>query len=145
MAGYVATAETEIDASSARVWAALTDPAAIAQYTFGAQVETDWQQGSPIVWKGVYEGKPYEDKGQILEVVPGQRLVLMHYSPLSGQPDVPESYHTLTYMLGAGDGRTHLTLSQDGNVSEEEVEHSRGMWGAMLKGLKGVAERTDAS
>ena len=142
MAGYLATAETDIDASTAEVWAALTDPAAIARYMFGSQVETDWQQGSPIVWRGEYDGKPYEDKGQILEVVPGQRLVVTHFSPLSGQADVPENYHTLTYLLGTADGRTHLSLSQDGSASEEEAEHSRGMWQSVLDGLKGVAEQS---
>lgn len=142
MAGYVATAETDIDASSADVWAALTDPAAIERYMFGTHVETDWQPGSPIVWHGTFEGRPYEDKGQILDVVPGQRMVLTHYSPLSGKADVPESYHTLTYMLGASDGRTHLTLSQDGSESEDEAEHSRAMWATMLDGLKGVVEGT---
>jgi uncharacterized protein YndB with AHSA1/START domain len=142
MTGYVATAETVINASTADVWTALTDPAAVSQYMFGTQLETDWQQGSPIVWKGEYEGKPYEDKGEILEVVPGQRLVVTHFSPLGGQEDKPENYHTLTYMLGAANGRTHLTLSQDNNASEDEAEHSRAMWQTMLDGLKGVAEQS---
>ena len=140
MAGHVASAETDIDASTADVWTALTSPEAIAQYMWGAQVETDWEPGSPIVWRGEYEGTPYEDKGKIVEILPGQRLVVTHYSPLRGKEDVPESYHTLTYMLGASDGCTHLSLSQDGNGSEEEAEHSRGMWEQMLAGVKRVAE-----
>ena len=63
MADHVATAQTEIDASPDKVWDALTDPDQIKQYMFGSQVETDWRPGSPIVWKGEYEGKQYEDKG----------------------------------------------------------------------------------
>jgi uncharacterized protein YndB with AHSA1/START domain len=140
MTDHVATARTEISASPARVWVALTDPDQISKYMFGSQVETDWQQGSPIVWKGDYQGKAYEDKGQILDVVPEQRLQVTHFSPLGGKDDVPENYHTLTYKLvGEGD-TTQLSLSQDNNASAEEAEHSTGMWQTMLEGLKQVAE-----
>jgi uncharacterized protein YndB with AHSA1/START domain len=61
---YVATAEIEIDAPPTKVWSALTDPDQIKQYMFGSEVVTDWRQGSQIVWKGEYEGKEYEDKGE---------------------------------------------------------------------------------
>jgi uncharacterized protein YndB with AHSA1/START domain len=53
MANYVATAETEINASPAQVWAALTDPELIKQYMFGSQVETDWHPPGaiPATWR----------------------------------------------------------------------------------------------
>ena len=63
MAGHVAVAETEVNAKPDEVWSALTDPDAIEQYMFGSRVETDWKEGSPIVWKGEYEGESYEDRG----------------------------------------------------------------------------------
>jgi uncharacterized protein YndB with AHSA1/START domain len=141
MTGYVATAETEISASPAQVWEVLTDPEQIKKFMFGADVKTDWQPGSSIVWQGVYEGKEYEDKGEILEVDPGRLLKVTHYSPLTGQPDVPENYHTLTYELEDRGTSTHLSLSQDNNASEEEAEHSRGMWEMLVSGVKEAAER----
>jgi uncharacterized protein YndB with AHSA1/START domain len=141
MTGYVATAETEISASPAQVWEVLTDPEQIKKFMFGAEVRTDWQPGSPIVWQGVYEGKEYEDKGEILEVDPGRLLKVTHYSPLTGQPDVPENYHTLTYELAERGTSTHLSLSQDNNASEEEAEHSRGMWEMLVSGVKEATER----
>ena len=104
-------------------------------------METDWQPGSPIIWKGVYEGKEYEDKGEILAVEPGRLLKVTHYSPLSGQPDTPENYHTLTYELEESGTTTRLSLSQDNNASEEEAEHSRGMWEMLVNGVKEAAER----
>jgi uncharacterized protein YndB with AHSA1/START domain len=91
MADHVATAESEIDAPPSQVWAALTDPEQIKKYMFGSEVETDWRPGSPIVWKGEYEGKQYEDKGEILEFEPERRLKVTHFSPLSGQEDVPRT------------------------------------------------------
>ena len=140
MADHVASAQIEISASRERVWSALTDPEQIKKYMFGSEVVTDWEQGSPIVWKGEYEGKAYEDKGEIVEVVTNKRLKVTHFSPLSGQPDVPENYHNLTYELDDRDGKTHLSLSQDRNASAEEAEHSQKMWRQMLDGVKEVVE-----
>lgn len=140
MADYVATAETEIEASPEQVWAVLTDPDEVKKFMFGADVRTDWRQGSPITWQGEYEGKKYTDKGEILAVETGYLLKVTHYSPLSGQPDEPENYHTLTYELTGDGDRTHLKLSQDNNGSQEEADHSRGMWEMLVKGVKEAAE-----
>lgn len=141
MSGYVAQAETEIDAPAARVWRALTDPDEIEQYMFGSRVETDWKPGSPIIWRGTYEGKAYEDKGEIVEVEPERRLELTHFSPLSGDEDVPGNYHTLVYQLEQRNGTTRLSLSQDNNATEEAATHSKANWEKMLAGLKQVVER----
>jgi uncharacterized protein YndB with AHSA1/START domain len=136
MAGITATAETDVRATPEQVWTALTDPDQIEKYMFGSRVTTDWRVGSPITWAGEYEGKKYEDKGEVLDVQPGRRLSVTHYSPLGGRPDVPENYHTLIYLLATkGDG-THVTLSQDNNGTPEEAKHSTENWSAMLRGLK---------
>jgi uncharacterized protein YndB with AHSA1/START domain len=140
MTGQVATAETDIRAPRSKVWRALTDPDQIRKYMFGSMVETDWKPGSRITWKGEYEGKKYEDKGEILEVEPEHRLKLTHFSPMSGDEDAPENYHTLVYELEESDGKTHVSLSQDNNKSEEAAEHSRANWEKMLSGLKEVVE-----
>ena len=79
-------------------------------------MRTDWTVGGPIVWRGEWDGKAYEDKGKILELEPGRRLVHTHFSPLSGQEDAPENYHTLTWTLEDQTGKTKLTLSQDNNA-----------------------------
>lgn len=140
MRDYVATARTEIDAPAARVWAALTEPAQIERYMFGAHVESGWKAGDRIVWRGEYEGRRYEDHGEILEVEPERRLVLTHFSPLSGAEDAPENYHTLVYELSESGGTTGLTLTQDSNASPEAAEHSRANWEGMLSALKAVVE-----
>ena len=143
MANHVATATVEIDAPPARVWTALTDPTEIEKYMFGSHVVTDWRPGSSIVWEGEYEGKRYEDKGEIVEIKPARRLKVTHFSPLSGQEDVPENYHTLTYELEAAGHTTRVALSQDNNPTAEAAEHSKANWEKMLSGLKEVVETSE--
>lgn len=140
MAGHIATAEIDIAGSPDRVWDALTDPDQVEKYMFGSRVESDWQPGSPIVWKGEWEGRPFEDKGTVVEVDPEHTLVVTHFSPLSGQDDVPENYHTLTYELRAEGESTHLSLNQDNNASAEEAAHSQENWQTMLDGIKKLVE-----
>jgi uncharacterized protein YndB with AHSA1/START domain len=138
----LATAAVSIDASPEQVWAALTDPEIIRQYMFGSTVTSDWRVGSTITYAGEYEGKKYEDHGEILEIRPNELLRSTHFSPLSGQPDAPENYHTLTYTLRPDGDHTHLELTQDNNSTAAEAEHSTANWQQMLESLKSVVEST---
>src|SRR5438477_12932758 len=99
-----AKAEVTINAPVSRVWDALVNPEIIKRYMFGATVISDWKVGSPIAWKGEWKGKPFEDKGRILEVQRGTRLRYSHFSPLSGAPDRPENYHTVSIEVDGLDG-----------------------------------------
>ncbi len=137
---YTATASTTINAPAFKVWEAITKPELIKKYLFGTDVVSDWKVGSPIVYRGEWQGKPFEDKGRILELVPGQRLVSTHWSPMSGVPDLPENYHKVTYQLSERDGKTDVTILQDNNASEEEKAHSEANWQAVLEGLKKLLE-----
>ena len=142
MNGIVATASIDVEAPATRVWEALTEPEQIAAYMFGSRVETDWEVGHPITWNGEWEGNPYQDKGQVLAYDEPDRLSVTHFSPLTGQDDAPENYHTLVYELDEHDGVTTVSLSQDNNASEEEAEHSSANWQMMLGGLKQHVEGT---
>ena len=140
MADHVAHAECEISAAPQQVWDALIDPHAISAFMFGAKVDTDWAEGSPITWSGEYDGTPYQDKGEILEVDEGRRLRMTHYSPLSGQDDVPENYHTLDYRLEENGATTRLSLDQDGNDSAEQADQFAANWQMMLDQVKEYVE-----
>jgi len=136
----MAQASITIDAPKEEVWRALVDPASIKHYMFGTTVVSDWRQGSPIVWKGEWKGKAYEDKGTILTLDRDRRLRYSHFSPLSGLADAPENYHTVTIDLQEEGGRTHVSLAQDNNPTDETRAHSEKNWDTMLAGLKKFVE-----
>jgi len=137
----ISKAVIDVKAGLPTVWKALVDPEAIRQYMFGTTVVSGWREGDRIVWKGEWQGKAYEDHGVILQLKPQRLLQYSHFSPLSGRPDRPENYHTVTIELtGAGDG-THVTLTQDKNASEAERAESEKNWGMMLAALKQYVEQ----
>lgn len=136
----IAQASTTIQAPASKVWDAITQPELIRQYLFGSEVVTDWKVGGPILYRGEWQGRTYEDKGTVLEVERNKRLVSTHWSPLSGVPDTPENYHTVTYALQEHDGSTDVTILQDHNASEEERQHSEQNWQMVLAGLKKLVE-----
>lgn len=137
---FTAKSSIFIDAAPAEVWEALTRPDLIEQYLFGTQVSTDWQVGSPITYKGEWEGKSYEDKGKILEMQPGSLLVSTFWSSLAGLPDLPENYKTVRYELTPERNGTRLAIIQDNNGTEEEAKHSEKNWTTVLEGMKKLLE-----
>jgi uncharacterized protein YndB with AHSA1/START domain len=139
--GLIAKASISINAPTAKVWNALTNPDVIKQYMFGTTVISDWKEGSPIVWKGEWQGKTYEDKGVILKLKPERLIQYSHFSPLSGKPDLPENYHTVTIELMTKEAGTTVSLSQDNNETEQAREHSEQNWKMMLDSLKKLLEK----
>ncbi len=142
MAGkFVAKTSISINAPASQVWDALTKPELIKQYLFGTTVTTDWKVGSPITYKGEWQGKAYEDKGKVLKAEPGKLLVSTFWSSLSGAPDAPENYNTVSYELSAEGAGTKLTVTQDNNANQEEADHSKQNWDMVLQGLKKLLEK----
>ena len=135
-----AKATTVINAPASKVWDALTEPEQIKQYLFGTQVTTDWHVGSPITYKGEWKGKPYEDKGKVLEIEPRKRLVSTFWSALAGLPDTPENYKTVRYELAPEGDRTKLTITQDNNATQEEATEAEKNWRMVLDGIKKLLE-----
>ncbi len=139
-AKYISQVSLLIQAPASKVWEALTKPELIQKYLFGTQVTTDWKVGSPITYKGVWQGKPYEDKGTIIESEPGKLLVSTYWSSMAGLPDRPENYQTVRYELSPQAGGTRLTLTQDNNKTQADANHTTQNWKMVLEGLKKLVE-----
>lgn len=137
---FIAKVSTTINAPISKVWDALTKPELIKQYLFGTEVITDWKAGSPITYKGVWQGKPYEDKGKVLQIEIEKLLVSTFWSSLSGVPDFPENYQTVSYELSAVGDLTYLVITQDNNKSQEDTSHSEQNWKMVLDGIKKLLE-----
>ena len=143
------TARATIDIRAPRdtVWRALTDPAQIKRYFMGnAEVRTDWKVGSPIVFRGEWNGRTFEDKGEVITFDPERELAYSHFSPMTGKPDAPENYHLVDITLAGGADTTNVTLEQsnltgdvtaDDRASREQFEQN---WQQMLEGLRDTAE-----
>ena len=65
---------TFIRTTPERLWTALTDPAFMKQYWFGAHGESDWTPGSS--WRLVFDDGRLADSGEIVEADPPRRLVI---------------------------------------------------------------------
>jgi len=136
-----AQATTTINTPASKVWDALTNPGLIKQYLYGTEVTSDWKIGSPITYKGEWEGKGYEDKGEILQIEPNKLLISTFWSSLAGLPDLPENYKTVRYELSPENGVTRITITQDNNASPEEADHSTQNWNTVLGKLKELLEK----
>lgn len=140
-ANLIAQIEIKIRATSDKVWDALVNPEAIKAYMFGTEVTSDWKEGSAIQWKGEWKGKSYVDKGTILKFEPLKELQYTHFSPLSGEEDIPANYHRITVRLFDEGASTRVSLSQDHNRSAQEKEHSEQNWKMALDTMKKYIEK----
>jgi uncharacterized protein YndB with AHSA1/START domain len=138
---YIARAQTVVNAPRSKIFKALTDPVALKAFMFGSDVRSDWEEGSPITFSGEWQGRKYQDKGQVLKVERDSVLQYTHFSGSSGLPDKPENYHTVTIELeDAGPGKTRVALTQDNNATDDERKHSEDNWKTMLGSLKQYLE-----
>lgn len=137
---YKATKTVSISATPDRIWEALTDPEQIKHYMFGSEVVSDWVKGAPIVYRGVWEGKPFEDKGIIVDIAPPRLLKTSYYSPLSGKADTPENYSEVTYAITPEGTGSRLTVTQTNLPSQEEADRSESNWGMTLDAIKAMIE-----
>jgi uncharacterized protein YndB with AHSA1/START domain len=135
-----------LDAQPDAVWTALMSPAKLKRFFYGAEVITDWKVGSSIVMKGEFKGKPYADTGTILAVERERTLSFSHFSPLTGEADVPESYHVVTFTLEGATGGTEVTLTQSnllGGVRPGDLAHRADYeqnWSGVLDRLATVVD-----
>jgi len=138
---YTAKQSITIAASRAKVWEALTKPELVKQYFFGTNVESSWKKGAPIRFTGEWEGKPYEDKGIILDIEKEKLLKYSYYSSWTGKPDAPENYHNVTYKLNDMGGNTEYIVEQEGLETEDAARHTEQNWASIMEELRKLLEK----
>lgn len=137
-----------INAAAPVVWNALTNPEETKKYMFGCETVSDWQVGSPLLWKGIYEGKEMVFvKGSIVEINPGKFLAYTTIDPHANIDDHAENYLTVTYSLTEENGQTILTVTQgdyalvaEGERRYAESYSSGEGWNPILVEIKKLVE-----
>ncbi len=140
MTTYSSKASIVINASREKVWEALTKAEIVKQYFFGTDLDTTWEVGSPIFFRGEWEGKPYEDKGTVLEYVPLETLSYNYWSAFSGLEDKPELYQLIRFDLSDAEGGTEVTITQSNVATQETANHSANNWNMVFGGMKKLLE-----
>lgn len=117
-----------------------------------ADFRTDWVAGSPIEIEAMIGDKRYRDKGQVLRIEPPSLLQYTYWSRVSGLPDQPQSYSTITLLLDAQGNETLLTVKQEVPPSprrrgkgweigpESGLKHVEFYWRTTLPVLKSTVE-----
>jgi len=134
-----------IHAPKSKVWDALTKPEIIKQYFFNTDTDTNWKPGSPIFFRGEWQGKKYEDKGMILEVEENKLIKYNYWSSMSGIEDKLENYVDITYELSGEDNNVTLTITQENIPDEKMKAHSEENWKKVMEGLKKIVEEKSVS
>ena len=137
------TVETTIEADSRTVWDALT--AKKSAMFMGADVDTDWSEGSPLKMSGEFQGRTFEDHGEIRTAEPRRHLAFTHFSGSQR-----EQGNLVDIRLEPVGNRTKATLSQTplGATSppdESKVAEFRKNWEMMLGSLKTAAEQRNTA
>ncbi len=129
---------TYIKTTPEKLWAALTDPAMMKKYWFGAFAETDWKPGS--AWSLRFEDGRIADAGTILEAEPGKRLVIRWRNEWSEEIKA-EGWSRCTMTLELYQGIMKLTVHHElEGDGKKFIEAVSGGWPRILSNLKSLLE-----
>jgi len=135
---YVTYIRTTVD----RLWSALTSADAEKKYWFGMHRDTTWKQGAP--WKLLFMDGRTADSGEILEVIPQQRIVVSwrcDWKPELGS----EGYARCVFELEPLKEVVKLTVTHSiGHVGSKLIEAVSGGWPKILSNLKSLLETGEA-
>ena len=135
------TSKVVIEAPANRVWAALTQPALVKQWQYGADLTTDWNAGSSIEFRNEWNGDVFLQSGTVLEVDEPRSLRYSLFFPRPGLEDRPENRFVMTYRLDERAGSTELTIVQeDPRESADVDETGDGAGNPVLQALKTLVE-----
>jgi uncharacterized protein YndB with AHSA1/START domain len=138
---FTAVATIMIAAPAHAVWDALTDPKIIKEYLFGTDVTSEWKVGGQIMYRGKWDGRSFEDKGIITNMIPNQLLEIAYWSSISGLPDTPENYKKISYRLMPEDLGTQVIVTDENHSTEAERDRVANNWREVLGNLKRIVEK----
>ncbi len=144
----IVTNSIEINASSESVWDALINPEKTKVYMFGCETVSDWKVGSPLLWRGSYEGNEMVFvRGFIVEFEKNHHLKYTVIDPNAAMDDIPDNYLNVLYELSGTGKQTCLTVTQDGfekaadgEKRYQDVYNKGDGWNPVLVQIKSLVE-----
>lgn len=132
-----------INASVAKVWNTLTDPALMKLWISDSEISisSTWEPGSPVVFCGNLHGIVYESKGTVLQFEREKILQYNFWTSLSQHADLPENYSVITYRLTSVNDQTTVFFTQTNFVTEVSYKHFYFYWNAALELMKKLSEQ----
>jgi len=111
------TAEIIIEASTQKVFEALTKPELIKLWQYGRVVTTDWKVGGQIKFRSEWEGsaETLEQWGTILDIRPNAFIKYRLFTPRHDLEDKVENYCVTSYILVNEEGHTRVELIHQDN------------------------------
>jgi uncharacterized protein YndB with AHSA1/START domain len=125
-----------VQAPTATVWRALTDPDITEKYWGGTRIESNWEKGSPILYR---RGGAVTDEHVLREIIPN-RLIEHSFRPVIGEFK-NEAPSLLTILLSReGQGTRVSVLHRDFPPSSKVYAACRLGWPEILRSLKALVE-----
>lgn len=117
------TYTTYIATTPQRLWQALTDPAFTRRY-WGAELHSDWQVGSPVLWKEGPDEEPCDLGQVVLEAQPYRRLSYTWHHPRPYHAEaLGWSQERLAQAQGEPRSRASFDLEPVGDAVKLTVTH----------------------
>jgi uncharacterized protein YndB with AHSA1/START domain len=130
-----------IPANEAEVWETLTSREGMKVYMMGADVEADWRVGGRIAMRGEFNGKRFEDHGEVRSFELRRRLSYTHISSAA-----PDQIHVVTIELTPLESGTEVKVTQapgegvDAEADAKNRAQYEKTWAAMLESLEKAVE-----
>lgn len=118
-----------LNATPERVWEALTHPGMTKQYFYNCEINSDWQEGSALRWRGSHRGKDIEAEGRILEIIPGRRIKYSGFDRLAaGDLSRSGDIHITHEIVPQGNRTKLLTTIDHFEGDETRAEYAADQW-----------------
>ena len=132
-----------INADSAAVWSALTEPGLMTQWMGDPEMEleikTNWKVNCPIIIRG-FNHVQFEVNGTVLQYEPNKKLGYSHLSSISGLEDRVDNYSVLEFNLTPLENQTQLSLAITNFATETIFKHLAFYWQTTIYRIKNLIE-----
>lgn len=118
-----------LNATPERIWEALTHPGMTKQYLYNCEVQSDWQPGSAVRWRGDYLGKPVDVEGKVMDIVPGRYIKYSGFDRLAaGDVSRRGDIHITHEIIPQGNATKLLTTLEHFEGDETRAELAAEQW-----------------